>query len=102
MGNFNEDGIFYCRDVSELSASQRKTLEKQGIKSVLQCLITDGSKNYGFIGFDECNSNRFWTRAQLELLSAVSESHRYLLIKKICPGAVESVKRREKYRFFIS
>ena len=95
LGNFNEDGIFYCRDVSELSASQRKTLEKQGIKSVLQCLITDGSKNYGFIGFDECNSNRFWTRAQVELLSAVSKVIGTFLIKKYVQEQLDRLKDRE-------
>ena len=33
--NFNEDGIFYCRDIHALPPSQVQVLEAQGIKSML-------------------------------------------------------------------
>ena len=35
--NFNEDGIFYCRDIHALPPESGAGSEAQGIKSMLQC-----------------------------------------------------------------
>lgn len=80
-GNFNDDGVFYCKDVSQLSDAQRQLLEGQGIKSVLQCLIRDEGVVRGFIGFDECRSNRFWTQRQVESLSMIADMVGTFLLK---------------------
>lgn len=71
--NFNDDNIFYCHDVSTLISAQREILEMQGIKSMLQCAIMDEGKFKGYIGFDECRSNRFWTQEQIDALAFISK-----------------------------
>lgn len=70
---FNEDGIFYCLDITELIDAQREILERQGIKSILQCVISEDGKFKGFVGFDECRDNRFWTKEQVDALAYVSK-----------------------------
>ncbi|MBD5383973.1 MAG: diguanylate cyclase [Ruminococcaceae bacterium] len=79
--NMNDDGIFYCHDISELSEKQYKILADQGIKSVLQCSIVDDGKFKGFVGFDECRSNRFWTQEQIDSLVFLSKVLSIFLMK---------------------
>ena len=79
--NFNEEGIFFCRDVSTLLTHQRMILENQGIKSVLQCRIMDQGKPRGFMGFDECMKNRYWTGNQIRLLQTISRILGIFLMK---------------------
>lgn len=71
--NMGDDGIFYCHDINELEDAQRDILARQNIKSVLQCAIMDNGKYKGFVGFDECRSNRFWTQDQIDALVFISK-----------------------------
>lgn len=80
--NMNDDGIFYCHDVNELSDAQRDILAQQGIKSVLQCSIIDNGEFKGFVGFDECRSNRFWTQEQIDSLAFLSKVLSIFLLKE--------------------
>ena len=79
--NMNDEGIFYCRDIRELDMSTRKVLERQGIKSMLQCAILDNGEFKGFVGFDECRENRFWTQEQIDSLVFLSKVLSVFLIK---------------------
>ena len=81
LSNFNEDGIFYCPDISLLNKEQYNVLAPQGIKSLLQCAIRDNGKFRGFVGFDECNENRYWTQEQINALSLVAETLSIFLLK---------------------
>ncbi len=80
--NFNEYGIFYCTDISTLPQNQRAILEKQGIRSLLQCAILNDGKFVGFVGFDDCGGRRLWTQNQIDVLSFVSELLSVFLLKK--------------------
>lgn len=80
--NFNEDGIFYCRDIQALSQGAKNLLQQQGIKSVLQCIIQDNGRKRGFVGFDECKKNRIWTQAQINSLTMIAEMVSIFLLKK--------------------
>lgn len=81
--NMNDDGIFYCHDISLLEdKGQREILMRQGVKSVLQCSITDGGKFKGFVGFDECRSNRFWTQDQIDSLAFLAKVLSIFLMKE--------------------
>lgn len=71
--NMGDDGIFYCHDINELQEAQRDILAQQNIKSVLQCAIMDDGKYKGFVGFDECRSNRFWTQDQIDSLAFLAK-----------------------------
>lgn len=71
--SLNEDGILYCHDINSLNPAIRDVLERQGIKSVLHCAITEDGKFKGFVGFDECRANRFWTQDQIDALTYISK-----------------------------
>lgn len=79
--NMNDDGIFYCHDINRLSTAQRDILARQNIKSVLQCAIMDKGEFKGFVGFDECRSNRFWTQGQIDALVFISKVISIFLLK---------------------
>lgn len=78
---FDENGIFYCKDTNDLVEKQRMILENQEVKSLLQCSILDDGEFRGFVGFDECRSNRFWTDEQIHTLKFVSEILSTFLMK---------------------
>ena len=80
-GYFNEDGVFYCRDISALGHEQVSLLESQGIKAMLQCAIYDGDRIRGLVGFDECRTNRFWTQEQIDALTFIAQILSTFLLK---------------------
>lgn len=81
LDNMNDDGIFYCHDITELSPIQYEILAKQEIKSMLQCSIVEDGKFKGFVGIDECRSNRFWTQEQIDSLVFLSKVLSVFLLK---------------------
>lgn len=81
QSNFNESGAFYCRDIDVLTPQQREILEPQGIKSMLQCAIYDKGQYKGFVGFDECRMNRYWTQEQVNTLVFIAEILSTFLLK---------------------
>lgn len=79
--NFDKNGVFYCNDVSKLHPDVQSILEPQGIKSMLQCAIYDNGKFWGYVGFDDCNKNRFWVQEQVNTLSFIAEIISIFLLK---------------------
>lgn len=79
--NFDDDGVFYCKDITKLNTRQRILLESQGIQSMLQCSIMDGDKARGFVGFDECTGARFWTQVQINMLQVIARILGVYLLK---------------------
>lgn len=82
LDNFNEHGIFYCQDISRLPKEYFDILNSQNIKSILQCAITDKGKIKGYLGFDECNSNRLWQQENIDNLIYISEIVSTFLVKE--------------------
>lgn len=80
--NFDENGIFYCPDISVLPKSTYEIVEPQGIKSMLHCAIREGGVFRGYIGFDECTAQRMWTREQIDTLTYFAEMLSVFLLKK--------------------
>ncbi len=80
--NFNEQGIFYCPDIHILPKQTFDIVEPQGIKSMLHCAIRDGGVFRGYIGFDECVEQRYWTKEQIHVLTYFSEMLSVFLLKK--------------------
>jgi len=80
--NFNEQGIFYCPDITVLPQKTYDILEPQGIKSLLQCAIREGGQFRGYVGFDECVAQRFWTQEQILTLSYFAEMLSVFLLKQ--------------------
>ena len=79
---FDEQGIFYCPDVTALPRKYRDILEPQGIRSMLQCAIREGGAFRGYIGFDECVEQRFWTKEQIRTLTYFAEMLSVFLLKR--------------------
>jgi putative two-component system response regulator len=79
---YDERGMFYCTDISTLPPEYREILEPQGIKSMLQCAIMDAGVFRGYVGFDECTSNRLWTQGQVSTLEFLAEVLAIFLIKQ--------------------
>ena len=80
--NFDENGIFYCPDISVLPKAAYEIVEAQGIKSMLQCAIRENGVFRGYIGFDECVTQRFWTKEQIQTLTFFSEMLSVFLLKQ--------------------
>lgn len=54
--------------------SERAILESQNVKSILAIPIMIKGKFWGFIGFDDCHSERIWTGTDVAILQAASAS----------------------------
>lgn len=80
--NFNEDGVFYCLDITELAPGLRDFLGEQKICSLLQCAIMADGVFKGFVGFDECEAGRIWTQEQIDCLVFLSKMLSTFLLKK--------------------
>lgn len=80
--NFNEQGIFYCPDVAVLPKRVFEIVNAQSIKSMLQCAIREDGVFRGYIGFDECVEQRFWTKEQIHTLTYFSEMLSIFLLKQ--------------------
>lgn len=94
--NFNEEGVFYCLDITELTPQLQGLLADQGIFSLLQCSITADGVFKGFVGFDECEKARIWTQEQVDCLVFLSKMLSTFLLKKRAENRVrESMQNLE-------
>jgi hypothetical protein len=82
VDNFDEQGIFYCPDIELLPKSVYDIVEPQGIKAMLHCAIRENGIFRGYIGFDDCNEPRLWTKEQIELLLFFSEALSLFLLRQ--------------------
>ena len=78
----DEQGIFYCQDVHDLPRKIYDIVAPQGIKSMLHCALRDNGIFRGYLGFDECRTQRFWTKEQIQVLTNFSEMLSVFLMKK--------------------
>ncbi|WP_294147835.1 EAL domain-containing protein [uncultured Clostridium sp.] len=79
---FEDNSLFYCRDIAALHPAQRDLLEEQGICSTLQCAFWKGEELAGFIGFDECTGLRLWTEEEVDILSLIAQMMTIFLQKR--------------------
>lgn len=82
LDQFDAHGLFYCPDVSELPEDLRQILEPQRVKSILVCAFRDNGVFRGYMGFDECSTNLFWTKDQIDMLTYFAETLSVFLLKK--------------------
>jgi len=80
--NFDENGVFYCPDITQLHSSAAQLLQSQNIRSVLQCAILDNGIFSGFVGFDECSDTRCWTQEEIDILTLLSNVISVFLLKE--------------------
>ena len=60
--------------VREFPESERAILQSQNIKSILAIPIMVGGQFWGFIGFDDCSSERIWNGVEVAILQATAAS----------------------------
>ena len=65
-------GAPICDVVSEMPASERQVLDAQDIRSILVLPLVVQGGFIGFIGFDDCVSDRRWDELEVDLLSAAA------------------------------
>ena len=80
--NFDGNGVFVCGSVDSLPADQGAFLAAQGICAMLQCAIFYDGVFSGFIGFDDCDTAREWTREQVGTLALLGRIIGMYLLKK--------------------
>jgi len=68
-----EKDMIFSSNIKELPIDVLHILEAQSIKSILVFPLKNQEKNiFGFIGFDECTTNRNWETDEIELLRIIS------------------------------
>ncbi len=80
--HFDIGGVFYLKSVDDLVPTERDALKEQGIRAMLQCAIREDADLKGFIGFDECREDRYWTKEQVDTLMAVAKVLATFLMKE--------------------
>jgi PAS domain S-box-containing protein len=85
--------------IKDFPENERPLLEVQEIKSILVVPIFVSGRFWGFIGFDDCHSNRIWTESEISVLNAIASSIGGVFQRKAMEDALR--KSEEKYRNFI-
>ncbi|HCE56801.1 MAG TPA: hypothetical protein DER09_03130 [Prolixibacteraceae bacterium] len=65
-------GMVFSENISELPVDIYDILEPQHIKSIIVFPLVAKAKIEGFIGFDECETYRHWSKSEVELLRTVA------------------------------
>ncbi len=60
--------------VHEFPESERKRLEAQDIRSLFAMPVFAGANWVGFLGFDDCENQRHWSRSEFDALFASAEA----------------------------
>ncbi|MCY1153326.1 MAG: sensor domain-containing diguanylate cyclase [Sphaerochaetaceae bacterium] len=67
-----EEGRLYCEDIQTLPQDIINILESQDILSIIIYPLIINNKMKGFIGFDECKTNKQWREKDLTILATIS------------------------------
>lgn len=70
---FEDELVFYYRDIHTLSPKLEELFSSQGIHSTLQCAYKEDRVFSGFVGFDECTGLRLWSQEEISTLSLISQ-----------------------------
>ncbi|MDF2568001.1 MAG: Two-component sensor histidine kinase, partial [Oscillospiraceae bacterium] len=94
---FDHNGVFYCEDIKiikKTNSDMYKRLKSQGVKSILQCFVLNNGELKGYVGFDECNENRKWTKSEIESLLIIAKTVSAYLVKMRIAEQFEKEKAR--------
>jgi len=76
-GRWLDQFVAYLPVAGRLTAfpdSERRMLEEQGIRSLVVLPIYADALLWGFVGFDDCTTDRLWTDAEVNLLLSLAIS----------------------------
>jgi PAS domain S-box-containing protein len=61
-------GGVVAETISSLSRGERNELERQGIRSILLVPIMAGGRWWGWLGLDECTTDRVWAEGEIDAM----------------------------------
>lgn len=71
--NYNEDGIYYCTDISTVNEPVRTELYKRNVTSFIQFLIYGEDGNFiGTVGVNCCGDKKVWLQDEIDVLSIIA------------------------------
>ncbi len=75
-------GVFVTDDIRLLSEEDRAVLEPQGIKSLAILVLYYQNAPLGYVGFDDCENYRKWSKGEIQMLSDLADLLASLLIRR--------------------
>ena len=66
-------GKSICGNVESMPDAERELLSSQNIKSIVSIPIFVHHQWWGFIGFDQCETNRDWTEVEIDALKTAAK-----------------------------
>jgi PAS domain S-box-containing protein len=85
--------------VKDLIEPGKALLESQGISSLLIVPIAIEGKLWGFIGLDDCSSERVWTQSEISILRAAAASIGATIVRTAAEKAL--LRSEENYRALV-
>jgi len=79
---------------SEFSSDIKAMLEYQGILSIILMPIMINQKFWGFVGFDECKSERIWSDVEYSTLLAFNSSLERAIERQLIEQALHDAKQK--------
>lgn len=67
-----EKGMLYSSDTNNLPDDIKSITQKENILAIIEYPMRIEGKYIGFIGFDECTTNRVWNKWELEMLRTIT------------------------------
>ena len=82
--HFDENNIFFCTNLHELSPNIEKLTASQKISSFLQCAIKDRGEFRGFVGFDICENAdiNLFTKEKIDIVSTFAKILAVFLVQE--------------------
>ena len=79
---FDENGVFYCQDIRQLTNDFCKKICAEGVTSFLQVAIVDQGRFTGCVGVDGCEKKLYPTQKAVESLKIIAQVISTFLLKK--------------------
>lgn len=79
---FDENGVFYCQDIRQLTDDFCKKICAEGVTSFLQVAIVDQGRFTGYVGVDGCEKKLYPTQKAVESLKIIAQVISTFLLKK--------------------
>lgn len=90
-------GLIIASDIKGLPTDLYKILAPQNIKSIIILPIKVKGKRIGFIGFDECEVTRNWSRSEITFLKTIGSVLSNYYQRQYAIKQLQSSEERKKY-----
>ncbi|MDX1495756.1 MAG: ATP-binding protein, partial [Longimicrobiales bacterium] len=100
MGRWGRElsrGVTLGGTVDDFPPEEQELLRAQEILSLVVTPILLGDRLWGFIGFDDCDVRRSWSRAELDILQAAANTVAAALLRRETLGALEDSRHQLRH-----